>query len=143
MKKRYHTSFFLDEERPMKLSRALAAGLVSILAAAAPGQAREEADLFRVSGWRLGPDQLGDHLAVVEARPIEIDGAQLTAGQEKLRFELFEGTRYEAVLSELERRGPEDVTWRGWLGAPGGGPRGAHVSGCPGRGHGVLARGRL
>jgi len=121
----------------MKLSRALAAGLVSVLAAAAPGQAQEKADLFRVSSWRLGPDLLdGDagNTAIVEARAIEIDGAQLLAGQEKLRFELFEGTRYEAVLSGLERRGPEDVTWRGWLGAPGGDrvvltTQGAHVTG--------------
>src|SRR5688500_1632399 len=122
----------------MKLSRALVAGLVSILAAATPSHAQEAADLFRVSEWPLGSDLLDDHLddhdAIVEARPIEIDGAQLTAGQEKLRFELFEGTRYEAVLSELERRGPEDVTWRGWLGKPGGDrvvltSHGSHVAG--------------
>ena len=108
----------------MKPSRALVAGLVSILAAAIPSHAQEAADLFHVSDWPLGSDLLDGHLdhheAVVEARAIEIDGAQLTAGRETLRFELFEGTRYEAVLNELERRGPEDVTWRGWLGAPGG-----------------------
>ncbi len=98
--------------------RGTVASLVSILAAASSSQAQEPADLFRVSGSPLSPG-LHDHEAIVEARPIEIDGSQLAAGQEKVHFELFGGTRYEAVLSELERRGPADVTWRGWLGPPG------------------------
>ncbi|HEX7185802.1 MAG TPA: M12 family metallo-peptidase [Thermoanaerobaculia bacterium] len=95
------------------------AWLVAILAAAGSGHAQEPADLFRFSGGPLSQDLLHGGEAVVEARPIEIDGSQLAAGQEKVRFELFRGIRYEAVLSGLERRGPAEVTWRGWLGRPG------------------------
>jgi peptidyl-Asp metalloendopeptidase len=94
--------------------------LVAIAAAASPAQAQGSADLFRVAGGPLGPEAFHAHDAVVEARPIEIDTSQLVAGQEKLHFALFGGTRYEVRLSGLERRGPADVTWRGWLGPAGG-----------------------
>ncbi len=83
------------------------------------GSAHAE-DLFRIEGGPLSRGSFHDHDAIVEARAIQIDGSQLAAGQETVRFELFKGTRYEVVLSGLERRGPFDVTWRGWLGPAGG-----------------------
>ena len=127
-------------------SRGRSAWLVAVAIAtgvAGATSAQEPADLFVVSGGPLalellqGPDVppgIDAIDAIVEARPVEIDASQLAAGQETIRFELFEGTPYEALLSDLERRGPADVTWRGWLGAPGGDrvvltSQGPHVAG--------------
>lgn len=97
--------------------RGLCACLLSILAAT--GAAQAQGELFYITAEALSPDFPGANKALVEARAIEIDASQLAAGRERIRFKLFRGTQYEAVLSELERRGPADVTWRGWLGEPG------------------------
>jgi hypothetical protein len=100
-------------------SRRIAACLVWFFAVAASARAQ---DLFRFQSGPLGADALVGETgssAIVEARLVEIDGAQLAAGQETVHFSLFSGAGYEAALSGLERRSASDVTWRGWLGEPG------------------------
>jgi hypothetical protein len=103
-------------------SRRIAASLVWLFAVAASTQAQ---DLFRIQSGPLGAEALAGGVevagssAIVEARLVEIDGAQLASGQETVHFSLFSGAGYEAVLSGLERRSASDITWRGWLGEPG------------------------
>ena len=97
------------------MSRLVVFWLVSTAILVLSGRAFAEAagDLFLISEEPVSQDFL--HGAVADARRIEVDASQLSEGRERLGFALLDGSRHEATMSDLERRGPSDVTWRGWL----------------------------
>ncbi len=49
------------------------------------------------------------------ARPVRIDTSVLAAGSRRFRLELPDGPAFEVERDDLERRGEDNVTWRGRL----------------------------
>ena len=74
--------------------------------------AQTSGELYRFVDGRAAEDMLLP--SVTDARRIALNQGVLEEA-EVVVLELLDGTRYAARRTELERRGPSDLTWRGRL----------------------------
>ncbi|MDH3814560.1 MAG: zinc-dependent metalloprotease [Acidobacteriota bacterium] len=102
---------------PLIYRRALVVSALAIVSSAASGGTAPKLFEF-VSG---PADPTGGRIEIVAAERIVVDVSAIEKDPPSIRMPLLDGASPQATRTEFERRGAENITWRGRFDTPGGG----------------------